>query len=131
MPPRLRALAGEGMRFGLVGIGATLTYLVISLAAQWLWGRPLLSSSLGYVASVGVSYFGHAGFTFRTARPHLTTGPRFLGMSLAIFGLTNLIVLVVTGPLGQPFIIAAATVVLAIPLFTWVLSRLWVFGPSA
>jgi putative flippase GtrA len=130
MPERLRGLAGEGLRFGLVGIGATLTYLAISLAAQWLWGRPLLSSSLGYVASVGVSYFGHGTFTFRTGRAHLTTGPRFLGMSLAVFGLTNLIVLAVTGPLGQPFTVAAAMVVVSIPLFTWVLARLWVFGPS-
>jgi putative flippase GtrA len=131
MPQRLRGLAGEGLRFGLVGIGATLTYLAISLAAQWLWGRPLLSSSLGYFASVGVSYFGHGTFTFRTGRPHLTAGPRFLGMSLAVFGLTNLIVLAVTGPLGQPFVVAAAMVVISIPLFTWALSRLWVFGPSA
>ncbi len=131
MALRLRNFAGEGLRFGLVGIGATLTYLAISLAAQWLWGRPLLSSSLGYGASVGVSYFGHGTFTFRTGRPHRTTGPRFVAMSLAVFGLTNLIVLAVTGPLGQPFAVAAALVVVSIPLFTWMLARFWIFGSSA
>lgn len=130
MAQRLRTFAGEGLRFGMVGIGATLTYFAVSLAAQWLWGRPLLSSSLGYVASVGVSYFGHGSFTFRTGRPHRTTGPRFVAVSLVVFVCTNLIVLAVTGPLGQPFIVAATTVVISIPLFTWVLGRLWVFGPS-
>lgn len=130
MPRRLRALAGEGVRFALVGIGATFTYIVISFAAQWLWGRPLVSSSLGYLGSVAVSYFGHAGFTFRSERPHLTTGPRFLTVSLAVFLCTNLIVVAVTGPLGQPFIVAAAIVVVSIPAFTWAMGRLWVFGPS-
>jgi putative flippase GtrA len=128
MPLHLRNLAGEGLRFGLVGIGATLTYFAIALTAQWLWSRPLLSSSLGYVASVGVSYFGHAGFTFRTARPHRTTGPRFLAVSLAVFAATNVLVYAITGPLAQPFIAAAGVVVVSIPLFTWALSRLWVFG---
>lgn len=129
LPDWLRRLSGEGIRFGLVGICATLTYLGVSLVVQRLWGQPLTSSSLGYLASVGISYAGHRSFTFETERPHLTTGPRFLAVSLCGFVLTNLIVAVITEFAGLPFALAAALVAIVIPLFNWVLSRLWVFGP--
>lgn len=123
-----RALAGEWFRFGLVGILATLTYLVVGLLADRLGAGPYAASFAGYLASVGISYFGHGRFTFRTQRPYSATGPRFLVVTLSVFALTNLLVFVVTDLLGKPFFVATIVIAVTIPVATWAMSRFWVFG---
>jgi putative flippase GtrA len=127
-PLRQRALGSEWMRFGLVGLCATLTYVVVSLAAKRAGIQTYSSSMLGYLASVGISYFGHGWLTFRSKRPHMSRGPRFLLATIAVFALTNLIVFIVADLLRQPFLIATIVVALCIPVLTWVLLRSWVFG---
>lgn len=128
---RAKALVGEGFRFGLIGLLATLTYAIFSLLADAMGAGPYLASFAGYAMSVGISYFGHAHFTFRTQRRYRATGPRFLVVTLTMFALTNVLMFLVTDLAGQPFTIAVALVAISIPLGTWVLNRFWVFGATS
>lgn len=122
------ARAGEWFRFGLIGALATLTYLVVSLLTDRLGTGPYTASLAGYLASVGISYFGHGRFTFRTERPYSATGPRFLVVTLSVFALTNLLVFIVTDLLERPFFVATIVIAICIPVATWAMSRFWVFG---
>lgn len=125
---RYEATFLEAIRFGLIGLCATVTYLLVSLISHHAGLQAYFASLIGYLASVGISYFGHSSFTFRSDRPHRSKGPRFLVVTFFVFALTNVIIFFVTGPLGQPFAIATLVVAISIPVLTWLLSRFWVFG---
>lgn len=120
-------LFAEWVRFGFVGLAATLTYLIASLLADGAGAQPFAANLVGYLASVFVSYFGHALVTFRIVPRHSFHGPRFAAISLATFALTNAIVFAVVEVLELSFPIAALSIALAIPVFTWAVSRWWVF----
>lgn len=122
-----KRLLGEGFRFGLVGIAATIVYVIASLLASSFEAGPYLSNLVGYLASVAVSYFGHAYVTFRSTQSHILQGSKFLLASSATFVLTNLIVFFAVDLLGRSFTEAAITVAIAIPLLTWLIARYWVF----
>jgi len=124
MPTRLLA---EGFRFALVGVCATLTYLLASYAARTLGGGHYVANIAGYLSSVAVSYFGHAIFTFRSTQPHATQWPKFAIVSLTTFGLTNIIIFVAVDLMGWSSSFASLVVACSIPVISWLLSRYWVF----
>lgn len=123
----LRQLA-EWLRFGLVGILATLTYLLFSTAALAMGFSAYAANLTGYLASVAISYFGHAKYTFRSDKPHYVQGPKFATVSLATFGLTNLIIYLVVDVTGSQPLVGTLAVAGSIPAITWALARFWVFG---
>ena len=134
MPPRptltrahLAATACEAMRFGAVGVCATLTYVAVSLLTNRVGWPSYACSTLAYVTSAGVSYFGHGAFTFPSTAPHREKWPRFLTVSVLVYALTNLIVFIAMDILKQSFLISTLVIVLCIPLLTWIVSRVWVF----
>jgi len=125
-----RQLLGEWFRFGIVGIAATLTYVVASLIARNAGLDIYYANLAGYLSSVAISYFGHALVTFRSSQSHHVQIPKFLTISLLTYGLTNLIVYVVVDLFGYSFLHASLAVACAIPPVTWILGRFWVFRPS-
>lgn len=125
-----RQLLGEWMRFGLVGVAATLTYVAASLIASGAGADIYWANLIGYLASVAISYFGHALVTFRSSQSHRVQVPKFLTISILTYGLTNLIVYLVAGRIGYSFLHASLAVACSIPPFTWLLGRFWVFRGS-
>lgn len=127
MSSQLIGQLGEWLRFGLVGILATLTYLLFSVSTIFFAMPPYQANLIGYIASVSISYFGHAKFSFRSSRSHREQLPRFILVALTTFGLTNLVMYLVTGILDRDPLLAMVFVAVSIPGITWVLSRFWVF----
>lgn len=125
-----RKLLGELFRFGIVGITATLTYVGASFFAASTGFSPYLANLVGYLASVAISYFGHAVITFRSSKPHSVQGPKFVAVSCLTYGLTNLIVFAVVDLMEHSFMAATLAVACSIPAITWLLSRFWVFRAS-
>lgn len=123
----MKKLIGEWFRFGLVGIMATLTYLLASLFANAIGLNAYWANLTGYLSSVAISYFGHANITFRSTQPHRVQGPKFVVVSLSTYLLTNLVVLFVTETLHYSFVAASLAVAVFIPFTTWFLTRFWVF----
>jgi putative flippase GtrA len=117
--------------FGLVGIVATLThYLTALFCHEGLAINLYISNLLGYCSAVAVSFFGHGRYTFRvTLNQHIFR--RFVFTSISAFLASEAILAVLENSLQLPHRVSLGFVVLTIPIFTFVLSKLWVFRHSA
>jgi putative flippase GtrA len=120
------------VRFGFVGVLATLTHLVIGNFVQFSTTlAPQICSFFGFIVAFIVSYLGHFHFTFRDQSKSLSVAgkPLFKFAVIAISGfLISLFVL--TGlehfKLGQS-IYRLSFSILIIPLLTFLLSNFWAF----
>lgn len=122
---------GRVLRFGLVGGTATLTYLVAALISGEVFHlAPLVASTVGLLASCGVSYIGHCAFSFRVASDHRLYLPRFLVMAVIAYVTQLTAMAIITDLLLLPYQYGVAAVVVMIPLVNYAVSRLWVFGPG-
>lgn len=127
------SLRGEVVRFALVGASATAVHYFTALL---LAGHAsiYLANLAGYLAAVGVSYFGHLHFTFRRKGAGGGHGARLvrfavvsvLGMlsSQAALGLSH-------SAAGLPDAVAIAIAVVVVPGFSFIAQRLWVFRAPA
>lgn len=131
---RLHAvLYAEGprlLRFGLVGLVTTATYALVSLLIIEKFGLPaLIASMIGFMSATGISYLGHALFSFRVKGDHKNFVWRFLvlagGGFISVTGLVWLLDVLNVSPR-----MTIALVVLIIPLLTYLFNRLWVFGSA-
>jgi putative flippase GtrA len=114
--------------FGLVGLASTATHVGGALAARiGLDLTPLAANFAGYLCAVGVSYLGNAWLTFRRPAARAGQALRFFIVSLAGLALGQGLTWALTGPLGWPFAVALAVVVLAVAALSFTLSRLWAF----
>ncbi|WP_200332537.1 GtrA family protein [Thiocystis violacea] len=116
-------------RFGLVGIVATLVHLgvVVSLVESGVLPEPLVANLFAFSCAVFVSYYGHNYWTFRQRRGSVPQFLRFLVITVMALGLNQLILYVVTRPLGLDYRIGLLLVLCLVPLFTYALSHFWVF----
>lgn len=122
------AVLAQAARFGAVGIVATLVHLGVAWLVHRLGGAaPLTANAAGFATAFAFSYLGHFYWTFGQRMGHPVRLPRFMGVSGVGFALTNLITWGVTTGIGQRFEIALALILFAVPLTTWLLSRLWAF----
>lgn len=126
-------LIRQGAVFGVVGVAATLTHVLIALALEGLAGvEPLIANLIGYTSGIGVSYLGHARLTFASPARDGAQFARFLAVTLFALGLNQLIVWICVHRIGWPFWMALVAVVLLVPGPTFVLAKLWAFRrPSA
>lgn len=126
-----RLLVRQASRFVVVGGLATAVHVAAALAARtWLHASPLAANFTGYVCAVLVSYLGNSRWSFEQAHawPQFA---RFLVMSLSGLALNQALTWLTTSVLGLPFGVALALTVVAVPAFSFVLARLWVFRPAA
>lgn len=132
--PRLAPIAGQALRFGAIGLAATALHVLVALTAAALGLTPQMSNLAGFAAAVNLSYFGHFYLTFRlgthAAATHDRHLPRFVIVSLAGLALSSALVSLLTGPLGLPFAYAIGVVAVAVPAFSFAMSRLWAFRIS-
>jgi putative flippase GtrA len=129
--PDLGVEAGRILRFGLIGICATLVYaLTAAMAIEILSISPIPSSILGQAVSAVVSYLGHSIFTFRVKTDHRAFLWRFMiiaGLTLA----TNVTVTwLLTDILRLSHRVMIAVVSILIPTINYVCNRFWVFKPG-
>lgn len=121
-------LLAQAARFGIVGLAATLVHLAVAWLAHHLAGLvPLAANTLGFLSAFAFSYLGHFYWTFGQRTGHPVRLPRFLVVSATGFALTNLITWVTTSFAGASFDLALVIILVAVPLTTWTLSRLWAF----
>ncbi|MFK7944644.1 MAG: GtrA family protein [Paracoccaceae bacterium] len=124
----MQRVLAQAARFGAVGLFATLVHLCTAWTAHHLLGfQPLLANIAGFGVAFAFSYLGHFYWTFGHNSGHPVYLPRFLVVSAIGFGLTNLITWSVTGMAGLSFDVALGVILIAVPLTTWTLSRLWAF----
>lgn len=129
---KLPAVVRQINVFAVVGLVATAGNYVAALAAQRYLGLgPLAAGFAGYAASVGVSYFGNALFTFRRPALHGPQFARFMTISLAGLAINLGLVYVGTHAFGRPLWQALIPVVLIVPAATFVMAKFWAFRAPA
>ncbi len=128
----MRALAPELarlIRFGLVGVAATLTHMAVAEAAHMLGGLSVVwASATGFAPAFGVSYLGHARVTFRGRARHAHALPRFFLVAFGAF-LASLGLLVAAERV--PDALRLLVSIGLIPVFSYALARLWAFADPA
>lgn len=116
-------------RFGTVGLIATTVHftLVVCIVQLFLL-PPLIANIFGFAISFQVSYWGHRLWTFSdTAASHKVALPKLLFVQMLNFA-ANETLFYIFLMLSLPYPIALLIVLSILPLFTFVASKLWVFG---
>jgi putative flippase GtrA len=113
--------------FVLMGLVTTAVHTGVAVLAHQVGRLPPLGANFtGYAVAVGVSYFANARLTFRQdlgRRQFL----RFVTLSLTGLAMSQGIIWLLTHVFDQPFGLALAVAVLAVPPLTFLGARLWVF----
>ena len=118
--------------FVVFGIAASATHLAVALsAAHWFGMKPLTANTVAFLCALGVSYLGNAIVTFRVEPWRAGAFAKFCVLSLASFGMNQVIVYGLTVRLGWPFWASLMVVVAVIPPFTFLLAKLWALAPDA
>ena len=119
------------VKFGLVGVAATVTYYVVSLTMT-LWMSVFWANLFGYGVAVFVSYYGHHRVTFaaaRTAAGHRLAMTRFAAATLLSLAASQGTLYFAVRVLSLPDWLGLAMVVMVVPLISFVLFQFWVFAP--
>lgn len=124
-----RAPSGEILRFGIVGVGATLTHLgLLRVGVEWFGASPVLANGLAFCVAVLVTYFGQSRWVFRSHGHDIARLRKFLlsvcgGLFLNV-GIMALTVQV----LGLNYLVGFVSGLVIIPAVTFVINKFWVFG---
>jgi putative flippase GtrA len=114
------------VRFGVVGIAATITYFVVTA----LVGRgldPMLANVFGVAISLFVSYLGHFYFTFRIRGKHAVHLSRFLVVTFGLFILSTVVTGVACNVAGLDRVVVTACIAVCYPIASYVLNLGWTF----
>jgi putative flippase GtrA len=131
---RYRTLAGQLIRFGLVGGFVTALYAIVySPLAKYQLTSPQVANFLGYLVAMVTGYVLHSRWSFRghgSRDSAARTTSRFFAVSLVSYGLNALFVFVLTDSmmLGGPWWWPLIPILLVTPIITFTLNRQWVFG---
>lgn len=82
----------RAMRFGLVGILATIIYAIIAFGGVHFGLSAVTAHIIGYVISLAASYYGQKSFTFDIQSQHREYGPKFIIATIFLAGTQFLLV---------------------------------------
>ena len=118
-------------RFGIVGILATLVYVLVTLAvvASGL-ANPIVASVIGQTTSAFVSYFAHLHYSFGVPPQHRLFVWRFLVVAVITYLANIIVTYLLTKVFGISYLISIAAVMILIPILNYICNRLWVFMPG-
>ena len=125
---RYRHLGVQVARFAIIGVGATLTHVVIvlMLVENGLL-RPFWANFLAFSTALFVTYFGNHQWVFELRGDHGHHFPKFIVIALLGLALNQGIVYLVVDSLGWDYRISLFLVITAVPAITFALNRFWAF----
>lgn len=124
------------LRFGLVGLIATLVHLLVVwlLLSQPLLARssnlPILANTVAYFSAFGFSFWGHYAWTFRCSKNPRTAICRFMAISVLAFISNSAILIILVNSKLFSLPVAATLSTLSVPIFSYCANRLWAFSNS-
>ncbi|KAA5805384.1 GtrA family protein [Alkalicaulis satelles] len=120
------------MRFGVVGVAATLVYAGLVAVFFAMEMAPFAANALGFAIAFLVSAAGHVMWTFAVKSGRIAATARFFVVALGGFAVSNAVLggwLAASGPGGAAAALALA--VIAVPAATFLASRYWAFAASS
>lgn len=118
-------------RFGIVGvIAATIHFSIVVFLVQQVQLQPLTANVFGFFISFQVSYWGHRTFTFSNTNVHHRSAlPKLLLLQMFNFAANQSLYYMFLS-MHLPYQFALLLVLAILPLFTFVVSKLWIFRSS-
>ena len=115
-------------RFGVVGIlTAVVHYGLLYAGVEALGLDSTLASSLGFVVAVIFNYLMHYSWTFAEPAPHGRTLRRYLVMISCGFLINALVMYAGVHWLSLHYLLIQAVALVAVIVWNFVLSNVWVF----
>lgn len=116
------------LKFGCVGILASLTHLGVVALLVTAGMQPLYANIFAFVTAFNVSYLGHRYWTFNKSSPsHVTAITRFFGVAALSFTLNEFLFFLFLKFTGLPYLLAIFIVLAIVTPTTFLLSRMWAF----
>ncbi|MDT5042019.1 MAG: hypothetical protein QOE51_3004 [Actinoplanes sp.] len=120
---------GRLARYGLSGAASAATHFGVGLAlAEGLRIAPVAASTIGFAASVVVSYAGQHTWVFRSPSGHAVAAPRFLAVTAAAAALNAVVLWLGTAVLHGPYPLIQALAIVLIPVLNYTLNSRWTFA---
>jgi putative flippase GtrA len=124
----IAAGCGNLLKFGCVGVLATLTHLGVVALLVTAGIHPLYANIFAFITAFNVSYLGHRYWTFnKNSSPHVTAITRFLGVAILSFLLNEFLFFLFLKFTALPYLLAIFIVLLIVTPTTFLLSRMWAF----
>ena len=116
------------VRFGIIGVGVTLVYAMLTMLLHYVAGTSTaVASFFGHCCVAVLSFFGHRKFTFQHSGNIGRSIPRFIGVNL----LGNLVAVagpwIVSDILRYPAVLSIALVCVLVPTMNYLLLNIFVF----
>lgn len=125
-----RMLALQLVRYGFAGGLSFLTHLVVLVALVEAFGvDPVIATTLGFLASVVVSYVLQHRWVFRADVPVRVAFPRFLLVTTVGLAINSLIMGLGIRVTQQHYLLAQMVAFVAVPVSNYLLNRSWTFVP--
>jgi putative flippase GtrA len=123
---------GQALRFGLVGVAATLTHFGVAVTAvRWGAIAPQIANLIGFAVAFGVSFAGQWLWTFAPARTPIAHAlPCYLAVSVGGFVANAAAYAALLRLTPLRYDVALALVLIVVAAATFLLSRRWVFKPQ-
>ena len=115
------------VRYGISGGLSAGTHFGVGLLLASGGVRPVVASTVGFVASIAVSYGLQHGWVFRSSAAHAVAGSRFLTVTAIAFALNTAILTLGTEVLRAPYPMVQAVALVAIPVVNYALNSRWTF----
>jgi putative flippase GtrA len=116
------------VRYGVTGLLSAATHMgVLVLLVEFAAWRPVWASTVGFLASVAVSYLLQRAWVFESSTPMRTSFPRFATVALVALFLNTLILAVGTEFFTAYYVVVQAVALIAIPVSNYILNSLWTF----
>ncbi len=124
-----KPLLGLMVRYGLVGVAASLVHASISLALHKLLGMvPFWSHATGFFGGLVTAYLGHYHYSFKDHGAHTKRFPRFFITALTGFTLHQSGVYLLVNQLQLDYSTQALPLLMvSVPIVTFLMSKFWVF----
>ncbi len=119
------------MRFGLVGVAATLVHGGVLAALVEIAGiHPTLGNIGAYLTAFLVSYMGHFYVTFRSRETHLRAAPRYFLVACTGLAANTVIFFLVVNILKLHYTLAFVAAIATTPWLVYFLSHRFAYAPD-
>jgi putative flippase GtrA len=116
------------VRYGISGGLSAATHFGVGWAlAGGLHVVPVLASTVGFLASIVVSYVLQKAWVFRSTATHAAAGSKFLTVTACAFALNTLVLWLGTEVLHGPYPAVQATSLVLIPVLNYSINSRWTF----
>lgn len=120
--------AGRFLRFGIVGVAATLTHVLALTALVELGGvDPRLANLAGFALALPVSYLGHYHWSFRSTHPHGETAMRFVIVATSSLAGSQALMHLALDVLGAGYGVGIVLMVVVMPAVNFAVQQALVF----